>query len=195
MKTSKNGIELIKSFEGCRLTAYRDAVGVLTIGYGHTSGVKEGDKITQKKADELLAEDLTRYETPVNNWSEKKYLFNQNEFDALVSFTYNCGAGNLNGLLKNGKNTRGGIADDLLLYNKAGGKVLNGLVKRRKKERELFLSPVGGVVTESPKKSNEEIAKEVISGLWGNGATRKKKLTDSGYDYATIQKLVNSMTK
>ena len=196
MKTSLNGVNLIKSFEGCRLDAYRDAVGVLTIGYGHIAGVKDGEKITQAKANELLAGDLARFETRVNYWSDKKYLFNQNEFDALVSFAFNCGNGNLDGLLKNGRNSRGQIADDLLLYIHAGGKVLNGLVKRRKKERELFLTPATSPENVSREtKSNENIAREVIAGKWGNGETRKKKLADAGYNVADIQKLVNTILK
>ena len=138
MKTGDKGLELIKKFEGCKLTAYRCPAGVLTIGYGHTGDVKEGQKITQKKADALLKEDLEKFEKRVAkyNW---KYHFNQNEFDALVSFAYNIG--NVDGLTKNGKRSRGQVADAILLYNKAGGKVLNGLVKRRKAEQALFLTP------------------------------------------------------
>jgi len=142
MKTSETGIELIKKFEGCKLTAYRDPVGVLTIGYGHTgSDVKEGQKITQKKADALLKEDLEKFETGVNLLILAKYRFTQNEFDALVSFAYNLGLGNLKKLTGNGKRNKGQIADAIPLYNKAGGKVLSGLVKRRKAEQELFLTP------------------------------------------------------
>jgi len=140
MEISKNGLDLIKKFEGCELTAYRCPAGVLTIGYGHTGAdVKEGQKITQKKADALLKSDLARFEKCVSkyNW---KYHFNQNEFDALVSFAYNIG--NVDGLTKNGKRSRGQIADSIVKYNKAGGKVLNGLVKRRKAEQALFLTPV-----------------------------------------------------
>lgn len=142
MKTSQNGIELIKKFEGCKLTAYRDAVGVLTIGYGHTGNVKEGQKITKKKAEELLIKDLEKFETGVNLLILAKYRFNQNEFDALVSFAYNLGLGNLKKLTKNGKRNKGQIADAIPLYNKAGGKVLSGLVKRRKAERDLFCTPI-----------------------------------------------------
>lgn len=142
MKTSQNGIELIKKFEGCELTAYRDAVGVLTIGYGHAGDVKEGQKITKKKAEELLIKDLEKFETGVNLLILAKYRFNQNEFDALVSFAYNLGLGNLKKLTKNGKRNKGQIADAIPLYNKAGGKVLSGLVKRRKAERDLFCTPV-----------------------------------------------------
>ena len=138
MKISEKGIELIKQFEGCKLTAYKDAVGVLTIGYGHTGDVKPNQKITQKKADELLKADLHRFEVHVSEY-RKKYKFTQNEFDALVSFAFNIG--NINQLTKYGKRNKGQIADAILLYNKAGGKVLNGLVKRRKAEHDLFISP------------------------------------------------------
>ena len=103
MKISDNGIELIKKFEGCQLTAYRCPAGVLTIGYGHTKNVKEGQKITKKKAEQLLREDLERFETHVNSY-RKKYKFNQNEFDALVSFAFNIGS--INQLTNYGKRNR-----------------------------------------------------------------------------------------
>lgn len=137
MKTSQNGINLIKRFEGCKLTAYKCPAGVWTVAYGHTAGVYSGMKITQQQADEFLKQDLVVYENHVNNLNRP---FNQNEFDALVSFCYNCGAGSLQTLCKNRTNAQ--IADALLLYNKGGGKVLQGLVNRRKAERELFLKPV-----------------------------------------------------
>lgn len=133
MKTSNNGIDLIKSFEGCKLKSYLCPSNVLTIGYGHTSGVYEGMSITQKQADEFLKADIEKYEKYVNNTG---LLLNQNQFDALVSFTYNCGNGNLKLLIKN--RTLPQIGDALLLYNKSNGKVLNGLVRRRNAERELF---------------------------------------------------------
>lgn len=143
MKTSKKGIDLIKSFEGCRLTAYRCPAGVWTIGYGHTAGVVPGQVITQSKAIDFLASDLIKYETAVTK--NVKLPLNQAQFDALVSFTYNCGAGNLAKLIKNRNYAQ--IADALLLYNKGGGKVLAGLTRRRKTERELFLS--GGAAVET----------------------------------------------
>ena len=205
MKTSEKGKELIKKFEGCELTTYRDPVGVLTIGYGHTKGVKEGDKITKKKAEELLSDDLERFESRVNYWSTKKYRFNQNEFDALVSFAFNLGNGNLDKLVKNGKRNRGEISDCILLYVKAGGKTLSGLVKRRKEERALFLTPenvsretsepVKEEIAKPTKKTNEEVAKEVIAGKWGNGNERKERLRNAGYNPTTIQRLVNQILK
>ena len=88
MRTSQNGINLIKQFEGCRLRAYQCAAGVPTIGYGHTAGVKMGQTITQVQAESYLKDDLMKYETKVMKYYDK-YRFNQNEFDALVSFAYN----------------------------------------------------------------------------------------------------------
>ena len=137
MKISERGINLIKSFEGCKLVAYKCPAGVWTIGYGHTSGVISGMKITQAQADSFLKSDLERYESYVNN---KKLSLNQNQFDALVSFTYNCGNGNLTKLVKD--RTLAEIADALLLYNKSNGKVLAGLTRRREAERTLFLESV-----------------------------------------------------
>lgn len=198
MKISEKGLNLIKSFEGCKLTAYKDPYGVLTIGYGHTKGVKSTDKITQTKADEFLKEDVATSEKAVNNLS-KWYKFNQNEFDALVSFTFNCGSGNLLKLVKNGKRNKGQIADAILLYNKSGGQVLSGLNKRRKAERQLFCTATTTATvtpTQTPKKkTTEEIAREVIKGLWGNGQERKDRLRASGYNPSTIQKKVNELLK
>ena len=135
MYISDKGINLIKSFEGCHLKAYICPAGKYTIGYGHTAGVKQGMTITQKQADDMLKTDLVVYE---NHVKSLKREFNQNEFDALVSFCYNCGIGSLKTLCKNRTNAQ--IAEALLLYNKAGGRVLEGLNRRRKAERELFLS-------------------------------------------------------
>ena len=137
MKTSSKGVSLIKSFEGCRLKAYKCPAGVWTIGYGHTAGVKSGDTITQEQADDYLRNDLAKYEKAVMNY-DSIYHFNQNQFDALVSFTYNCGIGNLKNLTQSGKRTIAQISTKLPLYNKAGGVVLRGLQRRRAAEKELF---------------------------------------------------------
>ena len=141
MKTSSKGVSLIKQFEGCRLIAYKCPAGVWTIGYGHTAGVKEGDTITQETADAYLRNDLEKYEKAVMNY-DGIYHFNQNQFDALVSFTYNCGVGNLKNLTQSGKRTLAQISTKLLLYNKAGGVVLRGLQRRRVAEKELFDTPI-----------------------------------------------------
>ena len=135
MKVSNNCIALIKQFEGCRLEAYKCPAGVWTIGFGHTAGVKEGMKISQAQAELFLLEDLKKYEDRVNKY-DPKYRWTQNEFDALVSFCYNVG--NIDQLTANGTRSRQIIAEKMLLYNKGGGKVLNGLVRRRKVEHALF---------------------------------------------------------
>lgn len=139
MTTSEKGLALIKQFEGCRLTAYKCPAGVWTIGWGHTGGVKQGRTITQAEADKLLREDLKQFEAKVAKYSS--YNWNQNEFDALVSFAYNVGS--IDGLTAKGTRKRSTIADKMLAYNKGGSKVLAGLTRRRKAERELFLTPCG----------------------------------------------------
>ena len=138
MKTSQQGINLIKQFEGVRLTAYKCPAGVYTIGYGHTRGVRRGMKITEEEASAFLTTDLLNSEKAVERY-DSVYHWNQNEFDALVSFTFNCGATNLRALLRNGRRNRSQIAETLPLYRKAGGKVLKGLERRRAAEKALFL--------------------------------------------------------
>lgn len=138
MKTGQAGIDLIKQFEGCRTTAYKCPAGVWTIGYGHTAGVKQGQKITQAQAEEYLRQDLAKYEKLVAKY-ELRYNWNQNEHDAMVSFAYNTGS--IDKLTTNGTRSKAVIAEKILLYNKAGGKELAGLTKRRKAERDLFLKP------------------------------------------------------
>lgn len=187
MKINKEGLELIKSFEGCKLVAYKCPAGIWTIGYGHTAGVYEGMTINQAQANDMLKSDMKKYEKYVTD--NVKIPLNENQFSALVSFCYNCGVGNLKTLVKN--RTAEQIADAILLYNKASSKVLKGLVKRRQAERELFLKPVSGTVN----KSNEEIAKEVLAGKWGNGSERKRKLTQAGYNHLIIQSIVNKLVR
>ena len=167
MKTSSKGVSLIKQFEGCRLKAYKCPAGVWTIGYGHTAGVKAGDIITQETAESYLRNDLVRYEKYVMHY-DGIYHFNQNQFDALVSFTYNCGTGNLKNLTQSGKRTIAQISDKLLLYNKVGGVTLLGLQRRRAAEKVLFDTPI---------KSNSDtpIKSDKI------GAPIKSDKTDSKY--------------
>lgn len=142
MHISDRGVDLIAGYEGCRLNAYLCPAGVWTIGYGHTEGVKTGDRIfSEEEAKKLLKKDLEKYEGYVNDFAEKgkiAFSLNQNQFDALTSFCYNCGKGNLQKLVS-GRDA-GTVAQKMLLYNKGAGKVLPGLVRRRKEESELFLS-------------------------------------------------------
>lgn len=139
MVISERGLNMIKSFEGCRLTAYKCPAGVWTIGWGHTGDVVAGQIITQEQADRMLRVDMATYEAKVMKYNDT-YHWNQNEFDALTSFTYNVGS--IDQLTNRGIRTRDVIADKLLAYNKGGGVVLAGLVRRRKAERDLFLEPV-----------------------------------------------------
>ena len=139
MELSQRGLDLIKRYEGLRLKAYKPVPTekYWTIGYGHYSeSVKEGMVITEGQAENFLRMDC---EASVRAVNSLKRDFNQNQFDALVSFTFNCGVGSLKSLCHG--RTLDVIAEKILLYNKAGGKVLNGLVRRRKEERELFLTP------------------------------------------------------
>lgn len=188
---SENGLNLIKSFEGCRLTAYicLPTEKYYTIGYGHYgSDVTAGMKITKEQAEELLLQDCKKAIKNVNSFMSK-YNFNQNQFDALVSFAFNVGS--INQLTASGTRTLEQISSKITAYNKSGGRVIAGLVKRRAKEKELFDTPTSTTV----KKSNEEIAKEVVAGKWGNGNARKTALTKAGYDYKAIQSLVNKLLK
>ncbi|HAV1633657.1 TPA: lysozyme [Enterobacter hormaechei subsp. steigerwaltii] len=146
MQTSEKGIALIKQFEGCKLTAYQDSVGVWTIGYGWTQPVdgkpiRAGMTIKQETAERLLKTGLVSYEIDVSRLV--KVSLTQGQFDALVSFTYNLGARSLSTstlLRKLNAGDYAGAADEFLRWNKAGGKVLNGLTRRREAERALFLS-------------------------------------------------------
>lgn len=142
MKTSENGLELIKRHEGCRLTAYKCPAGVWTIGYGHTGAdVVSGMTITQQQADELLRKDVQWAEDAVNR---ENLRLNQNQFDALVSFVYNVGAGNFRSstllkMLRVNPDSLN-IRTEFGKWCKAKGSTLPGLALRRKQEAELYFS-------------------------------------------------------
>ncbi|HBR6620580.1 lysozyme [Klebsiella pneumoniae] len=146
MQISKCGIELIKRFEGLRLKAYQDSVGVWTIGYGWTQPVDgkkvgPGMQIDQATADRLLKCGVVQYEQGVNQLVKVKIT--QGQFDALVSFAYNLGLRSLSTstlLQKLNDGNKQGAADQFGRWVNAGGKRLDGLVARRAAEREMFLS-------------------------------------------------------
>jgi GH24 family phage-related lysozyme (muramidase) len=146
MQISNNGINLIKQFEGCKLQAYQDSVGVWTIGYGWTQPVEgkpvaKGMAITQQKANILLTEGISQYEKGVTNLVTVPV--NQNQFDSLVDFAYNLGVNALKGstlLKKLNAGDYAGAAAEFPKWNKAGGKELAGLTRRREAEKSLFLS-------------------------------------------------------
>ena len=141
MRTSRKGIEFIKAHEGLRLDAYLCPAGVPTIGYGHTYNVKMGDRITAGQAERLLIGDLIVAETEVNRYG---FDLTQNQFDALVSFVFNVGAGNFRSstLLKRLRANPNDpdIANQFKRWVYGGGKVLPGLVRRRKDEAELYFN-------------------------------------------------------
>jgi lysozyme len=139
MNISQEGISLIKKFEGCELEAYKCAAGVWTIGYGHTKDVKEGDSILKEDAESMLMHELQKYCNDVD--IAVKVDLKQNEFDALVSWTYNLGLTNLNSstmlkVLNEGKHNE--VPAQIKRWNKASGQVKQGLVRRREAEALMF---------------------------------------------------------
>ena len=136
-KINDRGLEIIKKYEGYSPKAYKCPAGVWTIGYGHTFGVAAGLTCIPEQATAWLKVDISKAELAVEKY-DKIYHFTDNEFSALVSFTYNCGAGNLSTLLDKGRRNRDQIRAKLPLYVKANGKRLNGLVNRRDAELKLF---------------------------------------------------------
>lgn len=148
-KVSGRGLALIQSFEGCELCAYKDGGGVWTIGTGHTKGVKPGARITQAEADDLLAEDIEDTEDAVN------YLLgdcatSQDQFDALVSLTFNIGCGSATHvppipglatstvLKRHRLGNYTGASNAFVLWNKDNGKIIPGLTRRRLAEARLY---------------------------------------------------------
>lgn len=193
MVTSQNGINLIKKWEGFYNVAYLDPVGVWTIGYGTTNSdfnitnvrIKQGLYISESLAEKWLKASLSQKYEPLVNKYNKIYNFNQNEFDALVSFCYNIGS--IDQLTKNGTRSKEEIKAHFLAYCNAGGKQLQGLLNRRKDELALFSK---GAI--APSSEIDKIARDVINGKYGNGEARKKAL---GELYSVVQKRVNEILK
>ena len=146
MKLSENGYDVIKSFEGIKNKAYKDSVGIWTVGIGFITvdGVKvnENTTLTNDQIEEQFFKQIVKYENAVNN--NVKSVLNQNQFDALVSFTFNLGEGSLKSstLLKkvNVNPNDTSICAEFLIWNKAGGRVIDGLTKRRQAEAKLYFS-------------------------------------------------------
>ena len=140
MKISKDGIKLIKDFEGCKLYAYRCPAGVWTIGYGNTSHAKAGMSITMQQAEKFLREDLAPIEAEL---TKLNMLLQQRQFDALCSWIFNLGMGNFkNSTMRKkilAKATDIEVADQIIRWTKAGGKVLTGLQKRRIAEANMYV--------------------------------------------------------
>ena len=143
MNVSQNCVELIKHFEGFEDTAYLCPANVWTIGYGRTRNVKEGDRITEAQAERDLLEELEEFKH--QGLHSVKVELTQNELDALTSWTYNLGVGNLKSstlLKKLNAGSKDEVPAEMLRWNKASGKVLAGLTKRREAEAELWAKEV-----------------------------------------------------
>lgn len=140
MRASQTLINQIKKFEDCKLTAYQDSKGVWTIGYGHTAGVKKGDRCTQYQAEQYLKEDLAKFEAVANKC---KNLTTQGRYDAVVDFIYNCGPANFNGstlkqYIESGRKAWE-CQEQFIRWVNSGGKKLGGLVTRRIWEANRFM--------------------------------------------------------
>tara|TARA_B100001778_G_scaffold63537_1_gene49781 strand:+ start:1809 stop:2300 length:492 start_codon:yes stop_codon:yes gene_type:complete len=140
MKISNNGLDLIKHFEGLVLKAYKCPAGVWTIGYGHTKDVQPGDEWSESNADHMLEVEMEEYEGYIHD--SVTAPINQDQFDALVSWVYNLGGGNLKAstmlkVLNAGQYEE--VPAQMMRWNKAGGKVLEGLTRRRQAEANLFM--------------------------------------------------------
>jgi len=139
MKISEDGLELIKKFEGCETSAYQDSVGVWTIGFGHTKGVEEGQTCSIEDAELMLTDEMEEYEGYINNMV--KVDLQQHEFDSLVAWVYNLGPTNLGEstmlkVLNGGQFDR--VPDEMNRWTRAGGEILEGLVRRRQAESLMF---------------------------------------------------------
>lgn len=170
-KIGQAGLNLIKQFEGCRLTAYQCSAGVWTIGYGHTAGVYKGMKITQAQADTFLKQDIVKFEKYINNPSYVPFTeqLNQNQFDALVSFAFNLGQGNVKKLCTG--RVMNQIPSAMQQYCKAAGKTLPGLQRRRKAEAALYNKKVescAGATTTTVKKTEDYNMNTIKKGSKGN---------------------------
>lgn len=194
------GLELIKNFEGCRLKAYKPVPTekYWTIGWGHYGpDVKEGMTITQAQADAFLVQDCAGSVDAVNNpkYCPATAVLTQNQFDALVSFTFNCGSGSLKKLCAG--RTLEQIAEKMLLYNKGGGKVLPGLVRRRKAEQELFLkgATFGSTATTPAVTTADKVDTVKDVQLWLNRNHASGLTVDGLYGSRTKTALVKAFQK
>ncbi|VVB51679.1 Phage lysozyme [uncultured archaeon] len=141
MQYSKSGLQLTESFEGCKLVAYQDSVGRWTIGFGHTAGVQPGDTCTLEQAEAMLAADTAWAQAFVNHIV--KMQLTQGEFDALVDFTFNLGSGNFSHstlLTLVNQGNFSAAANEFQKWDKAGGVVVAGLLRRRVAEQNEFNS-------------------------------------------------------
>ena len=180
MSINKAGLALVKRFEGFRGKAYKCPAGVWTIGYGHTSkagppAVRPGMKITKTEAEDLLGHDLVKYELAVKG--AVKVPINENQYAALVSFCYNIGPGGFRSssalrYLNKGQHDK--VPARMALWNKGGGRVLQGLVRRRRAEGDLFLEPATDVIRRTQDKEAEDARNTEITAEEGKPMSKSK---------------------
>lgn len=190
MTVGKEGLELIKKFEGCKLKAYKPVATekYWTIGYGHYGAdVKEGMAISKAQAEAYLISDCQRFANAVDKLGLKVNSFQR---DALISFAYNCGEGNLKKLVAG--RTLSQIADAFMLYTRAGGKVLKGLERRRTAERELFLRKTEKANTKTPQFDYPTVRYGSENKYVG---ILQEKLTEKGYRCGKIDNIFGNKTK
>ncbi len=164
MNTSATMRQMIEGWEGLRLSAYQDVVGVWTIGYGHTGGVVPGETITQAEADTFMSNDLHTFEVAVTDYVGSAPT-SQGQFDAMVSFAYNLGSGALKNSTLLKKHNAGdfqGAADEFLKWNHAGGQVLAGLTRRREGERARYLDDTVTAASPTASTSTAAVANAAI---------------------------------
>ena len=184
MKISEKCKKLLIDFEGFRNDAYDDGFGSLTIGIGHCDAdVYKGEHLTDREIYALFYKDIERFERNVNYY-DYKYKWTQNEFDALVSFAFNIGS--IDELVRYGELPKTEIPARMLLYCHANGEVVEGLKTRREREVELYNTPV--IKRDITYYFN--LIAETLSGSFGNGDEREKKL---GNDYKLVQNAINML--
>lgn len=186
MKLNEACFNLVRKFEGLRLTSYRCPAGVWTIGYGHTGPVNgvplgSGITITLELAEQLLVEDLTVFRDHVMTY-DKIYHWNENELAALTSFAYNIGS--IHQLTARGTRSRSEIAGRMPLYTKANGKILQGLIRRREAERDLFLQPLV-----EAKAAEQTGGVETITMLIRGNPVKVKRVLEDGVNYVKLRDL------
>lgn len=179
MKINKAAVNLVKEFEGLKLEAYYDPVGVVTIGYGYTNlagfgpGVKIGDRWSEQMAEEMLAKGLEKFAAEIRPLFKR--IPNENQFGAMVSLAYNIGTGAFarsTCLKRFNTGDVAGAAEALTWFNKAGGNVMRGLVRRREAEKTLFLTPSNPAQVGSPTKTSNGLwtaLSELLRAILGKG--------------------------
>ena len=198
MKTSKRGVSLIKEFEGFYPNAYRDPVGIWTIGYGFIEGVQEGDTISRAQAEARLKRELKKYEVGV--LAACKVPPNQHEFDALVSFAFNVGVAGMGKSSVVKAHNRGdklAAARAFSLWNKAGGKVWAGLTRRRAAEAALYLEPVAEVL-ELPAPTPQPLMPQAVepeTGMTGSTINRASAIAGGAASVAAVSEVLTAVNQ